>query len=255
VNAIAAIALNGFRESRRNRVTVVVFAFALVLIFSATVALEMTVATFDRVMTDLGLGVLSLITTFLTIFLGSGLIPREIERRTIFMVVSKPIDRSSFIIGRVLGNVVTILFVTALMSVLFFGQVLAAGSAVHSSQVIAIGGLVLQVILLTAVTFLFASFSSQYVTAVASTGLFFLGHLAPDLYVMAEQSKSEAVRAGLKVLFYVLPNFDRLDFKARATYLEPTSLSEFAGSGLYAIAYSIVLIALACVLFERRDFK
>jgi Cu-processing system permease protein len=93
------------------------------------------------------------------------------------------------------------------------------------------------------------------VTAVASTGLFFLGHLAPDLYVMAEQSKSEVVRAGLKALFYVLPNFDRLDFKARATYLEPTSLAEFAGSGVYALAYSVVLIALACALFERRDFK
>jgi Cu-processing system permease protein len=255
MNAIVAIAINGFRESRRNRVTVVVFAFAFVMIFSATVALEMTVATFGRVMTDLGLGVLSIITTFLTIFLGSGLIPREIERRTIFMVVSKPIGRSAFIVGRLLGNVVTVFFVTALMAVLFFGQVLAAGSAIHSSQVVAVGGMALQVVLLTAIAFLFASFSSQYVTAISSTGLFFLGHLAPDLYQMAERSKAEALKPVLKALYYVLPNFDRLDFKARATYLEATSLTEFTASATYALGYSVALVAVACILFERRDFK
>jgi ABC-type transport system involved in multi-copper enzyme maturation permease subunit len=255
MNAVAAIAINGFRESRRNRVTVVVFAFALVLIFSATVALEMTVATFDRVMTDLGLGVLSLIATFLAIFLGSGLIPREIERRTIFMVVSKPIGRSAFIVGRLLGNVVTVFFVMALMTVLFFGQVVVAGATVHASQVVAVAGMALQVVLLTAITFFFASFSSQYVTAIASTGLFFLGHLAPDAYQMASRSKSEVVAAVLKGVYYLMPNFDRLDFKARATYQEATSLAEFGGSTAYALAYSVALVAIACVLFERRDFK
>ena len=94
-SALLALVLNGFRESRRNRVTVVIFLFAFVMIFAATFALELTVVTFSRVMTDIGLGVMGLIAVFLSVFLATGLLPREIERRTIFMIVSKPISRSS----------------------------------------------------------------------------------------------------------------------------------------------------------------
>jgi ABC-type transport system involved in multi-copper enzyme maturation permease subunit len=254
MNGVWPIALNGFRESRRNRITVIVFAFALVMIFSSTVALEMTVATFDRVMTDLGLGVLSIITTFLAIFLGSGLIPREIERRTIFMIVAKPVSRTAFIVGRLIGNLLTIGFVMALMAALFFAQV-AWNSSPHSSQLVAIYGVGLQLVLLTSIAFAVAATSSQYVTAIVSTGLYFLGHLSGDLYKMAERSTSSALSLIGKALYYLIPNFERLDFKPRATYLEPTTGSELLSASMYTVGYSAVLIVVACALFSKRDFK
>ncbi|MFL5319158.1 MAG: ABC transporter permease subunit, partial [Myxococcaceae bacterium] len=94
MNGLLPIAWNGFREARRNRVTVVVAAFAVAILLCSTLVSEVTVATFDRVLTDFGLGSMSLIMVFLAIFLSCGVLSREIERRTIFMVVSKPVSRS-----------------------------------------------------------------------------------------------------------------------------------------------------------------
>ena len=252
---LLALALNGYRESRRNRVTTVLFLFAFVMIFSATFALELTVATFERVLTDLGLGVMSFIAVFLAIYLGSGLIPREIERRTIFMIVSKPVSRSTFVVGRLLGNLVTVYFVIALMAALLLLQFALDGTPIRAPMLVAFAGLALEVLVLSSVCFVFAATSSQYVTAVISVGLYFVGHLSGDLYRMAGRSKSEVVRLVGHGLYYVLPNLDRLDFKARATYLEPTSAEELALAALYAVGYSVVMMVLACALFERRDFK
>lgn len=256
MSALWTIALHGFRESRRNRVTVVVFLFAFIMIFSATFALELTVSTFQRVMTDMGLGVMSLITVGLTIFLGSGLIPREIERRTIFMVLSRPVSRSAFVIGRLLGNILTVWFVAVVMGVLFVLQLwVAQFGDLDRAHLVAMGGLMLEVVLLTSIAFVFASASSQFVTAVSTVGLYFIGHMSSDLYGLATRSDSGLLRVLGQVLYYALPNLERLDFKARATYLDPTSASEFLGATGYALGYSMVLVTIACVLFERRDFK
>ncbi len=255
MSGLSALVLNGFRESRRNRVTLVIFLFAFVMIFSATFALELTVATFDRVMTDLGLGVMALITSFLAIFLATGLIPREIERRTIFMVVSKPISRSMFVVGRFLGNMLTLYAVLAMMTVLFFAQLELGHSSVSQPHVTAVIGLAFELLVISAFSFLFASMSSQFVASVISVGLYFLGHLSSDLYQMASRSKSEVMGAVAKAAYYVLPNLDRLDYRPRATYGEVTAWSELGLSAAHAVGYSIVMLVIACLVFERRDFK
>lgn len=255
MSAILTLAQNGFRESRRNRVTVVVFAFAFAMIFLATFALEFTVATFQRVLTDVGLGVMSLIAAVLAIFLGSSLIPKEIERRTIFLIVSKPIRRSSFVIGRLLGNLFTVYAVVVLMTALFAAQIVLQGAPITGPLVTAMVGVLLEVTVVSALCFAFASWTSQMVTAVATIGLYFVGHMASDLYKFADRAKDAPVRVLGKALYYLLPNLDRLDFKARATYGDPTSLAELGQALVYALGYSTVLVVIACVLFERRDFK
>lgn len=255
MTAVLAIALNGFRESRRNRVTLVIFAFAFVLIFGSSISFELTVSTFDRVVTDIGIGVMGLIGIGLTIFLGSGLIPREIERRTIFMVVAKPVSRSAFVVGRLLGNVMTVWFVLSVMMVLFVAQLLWLKAAVDASHGAAFVGMLLEVLLVSSVCFVFATASSQFVTTLCTIGLYFIGHLSSDLYRYATNSESPVVSAIGKALYYLLPNLDRLDFKARATYFDPTSAGELASAAVYAFGYSAVLVVLATALFQRRDFR
>ncbi|MDP1829070.1 MAG: ABC transporter permease subunit [Archangium sp.] len=255
MTALFALILNGFRESRRNRVTVVVFLFAFAMIFSATFALEFTVVTFARVITDIGLGVMSLISVFLAIFLSTAMLPREIERRTIFMIMSKPISRSLFVVGRFLGGLLTVTFVTLIMAVLFVGQLLFEGAPIVHAHFAAILGVLLEVVVLSAVGFFFATFASQYVAVSSTVGLYFLGHLARDLYALAERSQVTLVKFFGKLAYYVLPNLERLDFKQRATYFDPTTWGELGMATLYSVGYATLVIALACVLFERRDFK
>lgn len=255
MSALGALVWNGFRESRRNRVTAVVAVFAAAMLLSSGLVMDLTVVTFDRVLTDLGLGVMSLISVFLAVFLSTGLIPREVERRTLFMVLTRPISRSTFVVGRLLGNLLTLGFVIASMTALFALQVVVLGGAATQAQVVAVLGLLLEVMLLSSIGFLFASMSSQFVAALCTTGLFFIGHLSTDLYRLAERSKDAATQALLKALYYLLPNLDRLDFKARATYGDPTEWAELGGSAVYALGYSVLLVTAACLIFERRDMK
>lgn len=252
---VATIAVNGFREASRNRVTVVIFAFALVLILSATVALEFTVTTFERVITDVGLGVMSLIAACLTVFLGSGLIPREIERRTIFMVVSRPVSRSTFVVGRLLGNILTVHVMTLVMAVILAVQFKVGNYDFNTSLQIAIVGFLLEAMLLSAVAIFFSTWSSQMVTVVSTIGLYFLGHASRDLYKMANNSKSDPIKLVGKALYYLIPNFDRLDFKAQATYAELVPTSDVVSAAIYALGYTVAVTVVACIIFERRDFK
>lgn len=255
MNALAALTLNGFREARRNRVTTIVYVFALVLVVFSSVALDMTVATFERVITDLGLGSMSLIAAFLSIFLASGLVPKEIERRTIFMVLAKPLSRSTFIVGRFLGNLLTVYVVIAAMGALLVAELASQRMEPHAALWASMLGIALQAMVVSAIAFAFASTSSQFVTAVASVAMFSLGHLTPDLYVMADRSEVGPIKLVGKALYWVLPNLDRLNFSTRATYRDPVGLSEVLGSTGYAIGYSVVMLFIAAALFGRRDFK
>ncbi len=255
IRQATTIAINGFREASRNRVSVVIFAFALVLILSATVALEFTVTTFERVMTDVGLGVMSLISACLTIFLGSGLIPREIERRTIFMVVSRPVSRSTFVVGRLIGNVLTVVVMTLVMAIILAVQFKLGNYDFNRSLQVAIFGFLLEAMLLSAVAIFFSTWSSQIVTVVATVGMYFLGHASQELYKMANNAKSGVVGVLGKVTYYLIPNFDRFDFKAQATYAELVPTGDVVSATLYALGYTVALTAFAAAIFERRDFK
>ncbi|GMU60932.1 MAG: hypothetical protein AMXMBFR34_26950 [Myxococcaceae bacterium] len=255
MRALFFIALNGFRESRRNRVTVVVGLFALLLVFFTTFSFELAVNTLDRAMTSVGIGFISLISEVLAIFLACGMLPREVERRTVFLVVSKPVSRTTFLVGRYLGNLATVLFVFSLMTGLFFLQFVVLRGTVTQAHLVALVGIVAEVVLLSAVGLLFSSFSSQFISVTTTVGLFFVGHMASDLYRLASASKAPAVKAVGLALYYLLPNLERLDFKLRATHSLLTPPGELGAALAYAGLYATLLVAVAAWIFERRDFR
>ena len=255
IQSFGALALNGFREARRNRVTLVVGFFALALLLCTTLVTEVTVYTFSRVLTDVGLGVMSIMLVLLAIFLSSGLLSREIERRTVFLMVSKPVSRSVFLAGRLAGNMLTLTSLLLAMGALFFFEISAFRNAITSTQFVAIGVLWVELLLLSSFGFVMSSFSSQIVSAVVTTGVYFAGHLVTDIYNISSRSKSELFRVGGKIAYYVLPNLSRLNYRPQASYAVAVTPSEVAGSAAYGIAYSAALVVLAMILFSRRDFK
>lgn len=253
--ALRALALNGFREARRNRVTLVAVLFALALLFSSVLILEVTVFTFERMVTDIGLGSMSIMLVLLAIFLSTGQLSKEIERRTIFLMMSRPISRGLFVLGRAAGNVLTLWTLLAMMSALFFLQLVLMGFPLRQPQLIAILGLAIELLVLTSFGFVMSSFSSQLVSALVTTGIFFAGHLAADIYQLATRSKSAALGAIGKVVYYLLPNLDRLNFRPQASYQVPVAWEELLKSSAYGLAWSGALLVLAILLFNRRDFK
>jgi ABC-type transport system involved in multi-copper enzyme maturation permease subunit len=177
------------------------------------------------------------------------------------MVVAKPISRSTFILGRSLGNLMTVGFLLAVMGGLFLVQLQFAGATttystgIHVEHLTAIYGMFLEVVLLTALCFAFAAASSQFVSSLSVTCLYFIGHMAEDLFNYANRSKFVVLKFLGQLLYYVLPNFDRLDWRGRATYLDPTSANEVLASTGYTLAYATILLLVSTWIFERRDFK
>lgn len=255
MNALWSIAVNGFRESLRNRVTVVVAGFALVMIFTSTMAMDFTVITYSRVIVDVGLGVMSLIAAFLAVFLSTGQLPRDIERRTIYMVASRPISRTAYMVGRYAGNLLVMYFVLTVMAGLFFVQMLMFKETITQAVIAALVGLACEVALLSAIGSAFASMSSPLVSATATIGLYFVGHLLPDLQKLSERSSFWFVKAFGRASVYFIPDFDRLDLKLRATYAHPTPWPDLFQSMGYTVAYAAIVLAIGCALFERRDFR
>ncbi|MBU8895982.1 ABC transporter permease [Corallococcus sp. H22C18031201] len=255
MNAFTAMAWNGFREARRNKVTVVVGAFASVVLLSSTLVTDVTVNTFDRVLTDFGLGTMSLILAFLTIFLSSGLLSREIERRTIFLMVSKPVSRTQFLVARLAGNMLTLAVLVAAMTLIFLSQLLMFGAAITSTQLVAAAGLWFELLVLSSAGILFSSFSGPAVSAICTTGLYFAGHLAGDMYEIAKYSENPLVQTLGRVLYYVLPNLERMNFRPRATYALTVDAGTFLSAAAYGVAWAAIFTAIAVFIFERRDFR
>jgi Cu-processing system permease protein len=250
-----ALTLNGFREARRNRVTLLVALFALGLLLSSSLVLNVTVGVFDRVLTDMGLGSMSLMLVMLTIFLSSGLISREIERRTIFLMVSKPLSRGAFLVGRLFGNMLTVTVLQLAMAVIFLALMRFYGTPLSPAHLAALGMLWFELWVLSGVGFLMSSFSSQMVSAFVTVSIYVAGNLSSDIYSLARRSKSGALEALGQAVYYVLPDLSRFNYRPQASYAAAISSSQLLSDMAYGTAYTAVLVSLAVLLFNRRDFR
>jgi Cu-processing system permease protein len=217
--------------------------------------LNVTLFSLDRMVTDFGLSVMSLLLSGLAIFLSSGLISKEIERRTIFLVVSRPVSRTQFVLGRFLGNVLTLGVLQLLMAGLFLMQLVIFEVPKTEAQLAAVLGLSGELLLLTAAGLLCSVLSSQLIAALTCVGLYLLGHLSEDLYALASKAQSAGTQTMGKIVYYLLPNLSRLNYRGAAAYSQPVDWSAFSGSMLYVLGYSAVLLMLTTFAFDRRDFK
>jgi Cu-processing system permease protein len=255
IRSFAAITYNGFREARRNKVTAIVFAFAIALVLSSALAVEATVATFDRVVVDIGLGALSLMLVLLSIYLASGLVNREIERRTIFLIVTKPISRGTFLMARLAGNMLTLGVLLVLMSGVFFLQLVLSRNPIETIHVLALVLLWFELLILSSVGITLSTFSSPIVSGIVTSGVFFAGHLSGDVYALGQRAKLPLLRGLATAAYYIVPNLERLNLRPRATYHLGVEPSEVWGAMAYAVAYSGCLLAIGVAVFRRRDFK
>lgn len=255
MRSILPLALNGFREARRNRISIVVAVFAAGLLASSSLVTEVTIYSFERVLTDMALGAMSVALVFLAIFLSSGMLAREIERRTIFLMVSKPISRSQFLLARFLGTVLTLGAVLVAMGLVFCAQALLAGFTPHLYQLAAMGMLWFEVVVISSVGFAMSANSSQVVSAVVTTGVYFAGHLAPDIYNLASKSHSILVRAAGKTAYYLLPNLERLNLREQAAHAIMPSGQDLLSACGYGLVYAGVMLSISILVFQRRDFR
>ena len=255
---IWAIARNTFREAARDRVLYNLVLFVLLLTTAAIFIGELSGGQEKKVIIDLGLSAMLVFGTFISIFVGVGLVYKEIERRTIYAIFSKPVGRGEFLVGKYFGLCLTL-----------FVNVVVMGLGVSLALIYVSGGwdplagkiwpavalIYFELLVLTSVALLFSSFSSPALSALLTFFIFIIGHFSADLKSFANSMGSTTARWLFSSLYYLLPNLANYSFITPAAHgqvPDGTSL----GLGLaYAVVYVTVVLAAASLIFRRRNFK
>jgi len=255
---IAAIARNAFREAVRDRVLYNLVLFVLLLIAAAIFIGELSGGQERKVIVDLGLSAMLLFGVFISIFVGVGLVYKEIERRTIYAVFSKPVGRGEFLVGKYLGLCLTLLVNVLVMGVgvsLALVYVSRGWDPMIPKIWPAVLLIYIELMLLTAIALLFSSFSSPALSALLTFMIFIIGHFSADLKSLAVSLGSTGARWLFTGLYYLLPNLANYSFITPASHGRAPTAGFVLASGLYALVYIGVILAAATLVFSRRNFK
>ena len=254
----SAIARNAFREAVRDRVLYNLVLFVLLLTAAAIFIGELSGGQERKIIVDLGLSTMLLFGVFISLFVGVGLVYKEIERRTVYAIFSKPVSRGEFLVGKYLG-----LCLTLLVNVVVMGAgVSLALLYVHRGWdplVITIWPAILliyvELMIVTAIALLFSSFSSPALSALLTFFVFIIGHFSADLKSLASSMNSIAARWLFTGLYYLLPNLSNYSFITPAAHGEVPTSANVLLALTYAILYIVVIIATGTLILSRRNFK
>lgn len=251
---IASIAVNTFRENLRDKLLYNLLVFALLMIGSSMLLMRLTLGEFHRLILDIGLGSINFFGVLIAIFVGIGLVSKEIEKKTIYTIVSKPVTRYQFLLGKYLGLLVTLfvnmaVMVIGLLAVLFLQDV-----PVHLVLFKALGAIFLEFMVVTAVALLFSTFTTATLSAIFTLAVYVIGHLTPDLKMFGQKMDTVG-RHVLDGLYYFLPNLERFNLKGHVTHNMAVSVQDLGLIAAYGLAYTTLLLLLASVVFQRRDFR
>ena len=255
-NKIIIIARNTFREAVRDRVLYNLVLFVLLITASAVFLGELTAGHEARTIVNLGLSAILLFGVFISIFVGVGLVSKEIEKRTVFAIFSKPIGRGEFIVGKYLGLCLTLLVNVLIMGIgVSLALLYVGGGHLAASIWGAIFLIFLELTILTAVAILFSSFSSPSLSALLTFFVFIIGNFSQSLRDFAENLGSNSAKLFFNFLYYFLPNLSFYSFITNAAHGDTPPASMFGGASLYAIVYISILLAITVLIFSRRNFK
>ena len=255
MSRLLAIAHNTFRETMRDRVLYSLLFFAGLVLLTSLVLEELTIGDADKVVRSVGMGAIRVFGSVFAVFLGVGLVYKELERKTIYTIASKPIPRWMFVIGKYLGLLAVIAVNLGLMSLLFLLITGMQQGFVGTGVFVAWGLLMVELSLLTAWSLLFSTYSSPTVAATFSIAVFVIGHLADDIWLYGTSAQSAQVRAIAEAVYWVLPNFSVFDVSDLAVHRLPIPGDQVLWAVLYGLGYASAVVAAACLVFQGRDFK
>jgi ABC-type transport system involved in multi-copper enzyme maturation permease subunit len=258
VGRTLAIAHNAFREAVRDRVLYNLVLFVLLLTAGAIFLGELSAGQEAKIIVDLGLSAMLLFGAFIAIFVGVGLVYKEIERRTLYAILSKPIGRGQFLLGKYLGLCLTLLINVLVMGIgvsLALIYVRRGWDPLAMQIWPAIFLIYFELMIITAVALLFSSFSSPALSALLTFFIFVIGHFSADLKTLATTSNGAAARLVFGALYYLLPNLTNFSLITPAAHGITPSSSAFFLALVYMVVYLGVLLAAATLIFSRRNFK
>ena len=254
---IVHIASNTFREAVRDRVLYNLIAFAVLMSGAAILVGQISIGIERLVVVNLGLTAVSLFGVVIAIFIGIGLVSKEIEKRTLYTVLSRPVQRWEFIVGKFFGLAGTLVVNTIFMAVGVFAALLYVSHRFQAPDgwiLVALYFIVLQFLIITSLALLFSSFSSPLLSAVFAFSLFVIGSFAEDLRGFAAMAQG-AARWLATAVAYLVPNFSSLNVIGSVAHSQPVGTLLIFSNTIYALVYAGMALCGAVVIFEHRNLK
>lgn len=266
--SVLIIALNVFRESVRDKVLYNLVFFAVLLMGASYLIGQLTAGQDVKIIKDLGLASTSIFGLFIAVFIGIGLVSKEVEKRSIYSLLAKPIERHHLVIGKYLGLVLTLAVNLAVMAVALYAVL---GYMRFVANPLAVAGwdrpaldpqlltqfllTFLELSIVTAIAVFFSTFSTPILSAAFTFGLFVAGRFSADLRNFNQVIDSPVANAMTTALYWILPNLSSFDIRAQVVHGTPVPASAVVLSAGYAALYAAAMIAAAVAVFARRDFK
>ncbi|MEB3231355.1 MAG: ABC transporter permease [Leptolyngbyaceae bacterium] len=257
IQRVWVIAQNVFREVIRDRILYLIGFFAIILVVIALLLPQISANTQDKMLLDVGMAGISLAGLVTAVFVGTGLINKEIEKRTVFVLIAKPISRVEFIVGKHLGLTAVLGVLVAAMTIIYFIVLSINGvSYPMGSLMVASAYTLLELSLITAIAILFGVFTSSLLSTLLTFAVYIMGHLSPDIVELAKLADNPSLEKLTQNMYLVLPDLSRLNLRNAAVYgneLMPPPL-ELLSHAAYGVAYTVLLLAIANLIFSRRQF-
>ncbi|HJR77985.1 MAG TPA: ABC transporter permease subunit [Nitrospiraceae bacterium] len=254
MGAIGVIALNAFRESLRDKILYNLVLFAGLLIGLSVLLADLTITEHHKIIADMGLAAINLIGVIIAIFVGISLVNKEIERRTIYTIMARPISRTYFILGKYCGLALTLIVNVSIMLAVFLITLLLYHVPITLSLLQAVQLIFVEILVIMAIALFFSTFSSSTLSAILTLGIYVIGHLTADVKSMTAHTDSSAVKAVVDVFYYLFPNLEILNIKGQAAVGIQVTSQYLMLASFYGMAYAGVLLVGACAVFQRRDF-
>jgi ABC-type transport system involved in multi-copper enzyme maturation permease subunit len=252
------VAVNTFREAIRDRVLYNLIFFALMMMGAAIIVGQISIGIERLVIVNLGLSAISIFGLIMAIFIGVGLVYKEMEKRTLYSLLAKPVRRWEFLIGKFGGLLLTLVVNTSLMTLGLFAALRYVGGPFQRSDLsilVAVYFILLELALVTALALFFSCFSSPMLSTLFTLGIYITGVFAQDIRDFGEITKNAGLGPVTRVLYYLLPNFHNFNSIAAASHGDPIPPALIAQNTLYALLYVALILLGAATVFSRRNLK
>jgi len=252
---VYAIAINTFKEVIRDKIFYSLLFFAVLLVGASVLFSMLSIGGTAKIIEDLSLGAISLFGVIIAIFVGIGLVSKELEKKTIYTIISKPISRYEFLLGKYLGLSLTLLVYVSVMSACFLITLYVFTGVLGWALMPAVLLAYVELLVVTASAILFSTFSTPTLSATYALALYVIGHLTGDLKGLADKKGAEGLKGLLDFLYYFLPNLENFNIKGQVVHGVAVSGGYIAMSVLYGMLYVAGLLAVSVLVFQRRNFK
>lgn len=252
---ISSIAFNTFRESAREKLLYVALIFGGILIVSTFILSPLAVGARDKIILDVGLASISILGVLTAILVGSTLVHKEVEKRAIYIVLTRPVSRARYVIGKFSGIVLAIATLVGVMTIFLVVALLLGRGALRGAVLAAVYLSLLEITVICAVVIFFSTFTTPILTSFFSLCFFVAGSLSNDLKAFTQKFGGAAVRYIIDVFYYLLPNLKVFNLRHEAVHDLAFSGTDIALATVYAAVYCGVVLYFAYLVFRRREFS